>query len=149
MEKGKEYYEKIYDSNTWLDIHVKHLSYIRNLLLVLAAASLGYTLNILRATSYEMCCCLIFIIKLSCFLFLLSITVGVIIALLESKNYRLKWKISRLIQQKKDFSENDTDFISLQQKCSYLESTNTNLLYIQSAFFLISIILMTLIFLIN
>jgi len=131
-------YEKIiYDLKEWQSNHVKQLAYTRNLILVLSTASLGFAITLLLNERVADCQNLVGL-KVSIFGFLLSITIATLIALLESENYRLKYKIARNI-------ERDKEFKSLEKTCTSLEKTNRVLFYLQLAFFVVAIILLTII----
>ncbi len=97
-ENPDDYNKKIYNVDNWQKLHVKQLAYTRNLVILLASAALGYTLNTLTPKSGNVLNVLFIIVSL---LFLISIAIGFIIAYGESKNYRLKYHISRIILKKK------------------------------------------------
>ena len=132
MDK-KEYHKKIYDIKTWQNIHVKQLSYTRNLILILATASLAFTINKYNSDNHGISCMIYFGLQATGVLFLISIACGLLIAILESENYRLKYRIARNV-------ERDIDFKNEQNKCSLIEKVNKYTLYIQIGLFLIGII---------
>ena len=144
--KIKDYYKKIYDLESWKGIHVAHLAYTRNLVIVLATASLGFALNFLFKNELFNCE-QILLLKISSGLLLVSIFIGLLIAILESENYRLKYKIARTLEKNEDpFDKLPSDIESLQGKCSSLESLNRFLIYQQMILFFASIITLTVVF---
>ncbi len=138
----KEYYKKLYDLKSWQGLHVNQLGYLRNLVLILSTASLGFTVNLLVDKKVIECretTC----IKVSCFFLLASIFAGIVMAILESKNYRLKYKIGRMIEKSGDFNELPDDIDKQQQRCSRLERMNRVLLYFEAILFLVAILIIT------
>lgn len=129
---NNEYLKKIYDPNVWLEKHIKQLSYARNMILLFAVSALGFSLSYYQKVPSR------FIIS-GCILLLFSIFCGMAIALLESRNYRLKWKIGRLFERK-NINEDNAQFLDLQRHCDKIERLNRILLVVQLATFLIAII---------
>lgn len=129
----KKYHKKIYDIKTWQNIHVKQLSYTRNLILILATASLAFTINTFKGQNYGVC--QEYLIKVAGILFLFSIACGLLIAIFESKNYRLKYKIARNIERDMNFKEDE-------KKCTHVETCNKHAFRFQIAFFLSGIIML-------
>lgn len=144
--RDKDYYKKIYNLDSWKGIHVGQLAYTRNLVMILATASLGFSLTLLFDKKLTDCGKLI-ATKTTCGLLLASIFVGLLIAILESENYRLKYKIGRMLENySEQFDKLPTDIERLQNKCSSLESVNWFLNYGQLILFLVSVVILTITF---
>lgn len=141
----KEYYQKAYDLKTWLNIHISQLSYTRNLILVLSIAALGFAINYHEANIRGIP--IKNQLKISVLFLVLSIVFGLIIAFLESENYRLKRKISRIIEQNEDFEDTNSKFIRLQNKCTTIEQINRFLFYSQLISFGTGIIILSILIL--
>ncbi|MFZ6664631.1 hypothetical protein [Peijinzhouia sedimentorum] len=144
--RNKEYYKKIYNLNSWKGIHVGQLAYTRNLVIILATASLGFSLTLLFDKKLTDCEQLI-ATKTTCGLLLASVFCGLLIAILESENYRLKYKIGRKIESCHEQFENlPTEIERLQNKCTSLESKNRILNYVQLILFFTAMIILTITF---
>lgn len=130
-----QYNKDIYDTKTWQNIHVAQLSYTRNLLIILAVASLGFTVTQIGGSHTDPFKLFKFDLPLAGLSFLISIALGLLIALLESTNYRLKYKIARDILQGHDFEK-------LQSKCSKIEFFNGWALIGQVFLFLFGVIIL-------
>ncbi len=144
MPRDKIYYQKLYDMKAWQGFHVNQLSYFRNIILVLSTAVLGFSVNLLSTRNYF--CCMDFVIKTSCVLLIISIVIGICLALLESRNYRLKYKIGRMIESKDDFNELPNDIQVQINSCSKIEKINRTLIIIEMILFVVAIIMLTLTF---
>ena len=137
MSENKDYLQKIYDIIAWQAHHVKQLAFSRNLILILSTASLGYTITLLINVNVSDCEQIVGL-KMAIGGFLASLASGIIIALLESENYRLKYKISRNI-------ERDRDFKNLQRSCTKIESINRVLFYMQLILFFLAITVLSIV----
>ena len=141
--RNKDYFKKIYDLGSWQGIHVGQLAYTRNLVMILATASLGFTINLLLDKNLTECGKIIGI-KTSSGLLLSSILFGLVMAILESENYRLKYKIGRMIENHEgNFEKLPEDIGRLQRFCSNLETTNRFLIYGQLFLFLTAVGILT------
>lgn len=142
--RNKEYYRKVYNLESWQGIHVRQLSYARNLVLILATASLGFSLNLLFDNKLTLCTQII-AIKITCGLLLFSVFIGLLISILESENYRLKYKIGRKLEKlSEQFDQLPHDLELIQSKCTLLESLNRFLNIGQLILFFASVIILTL-----
>jgi hypothetical protein len=139
----KSYYQKIYNIDSWLKIHITQLNYTRNLILTLAVASLGFTIgkwialgswgdNLSRG------------LTLFGSLFLvISIMTGLKIAMDDSENYRRYRKISRLIEQSDIAPEQEFDESIIKAEveiCDRIENQNRERGKYQIIFFLIGLV---------
>lgn len=95
---NKEYYRNIYDLKTWLGFHITQLGYIRNLIITLGVAVLGYGLNNYPIINIHCPFIIHLIFGISLILLLLSIYYGLRLAINEGENYRIKRTISRVIE---------------------------------------------------
>ena len=138
---NEDYRKKVYDMDNWQQMHVQQLSYWRNLVIILASAALGYTLSIITR---ELSSVNEVLLKIICLFFLLSISLGFMIAYKESENYRLKYYISRKILQSDDFLNSD-QFRKAEAKCTKIEGTNKVLLAWEIIMFGIGVIVETII----
>jgi hypothetical protein len=142
MKRDKKYYQRLYDITSWQAIHVKHLSYTRNLVLVLSTASLGFTVTLLSDKKLVECTQILWT-KTSGWLLFGSIITAILISILESKNYRLKYKIGRMIEYSQDFESLPTEIDRQQQCCTILERVNTALLFVELFMFLTAAAILT------
>ena len=138
MKRNKKYYQKIYDLKSWQGFHVNQLSYIRNLIIILSTAVLGFSIKLLLDCSVTSRLDII-LVKISCGLLFGSITSGILMSILESINYRKKYKISRMLETKNEFEKLPDDILKIQNFCSKLESTNRILFYTELLLFTITI----------
>lgn len=142
MKRDKKYYQSLYDLKSWQGLHVNQLSYTRNLILVLSMASLGFTVTLLfdkdLADRGE-----IIWTKISSGLLFASILTGTLMALLESENYKLKYKIGRMIENSEDFETLPSDIDRQQRNCSRLEGVTSFLLYIELFLFVAATTILT------
>ena len=115
MGKNKEGIKEIYDVKTWLQIHISQLTYVRNLIIIISTAEIGFLVNILMnkcLTDIEINFGLI-----SLTFGVTSIIFGFYIAYHESENFRLKGRISRQIIKGGEYMEDE-------DKCTKLERGN-------------------------
>ena len=138
-KKSDDFKKEIYDIQTWQKIHVQQLSYTRNILIVLALATLGFTLKMLGPDLGSTYSLLFKIIALS---LLASIVIGLFISFYESENYRIKYRISRNVFRSKPY---DSD----EQTCTNLEIRNKCLLLLESILFGLAILVETVILIIK
>jgi len=134
-----EYNKKVYNVDNWQKMHVQQLSYTRNLIIILASAALGYTLNLL---SQDLSCAFEILFKILCILYLISVAVGLLIAYSESENYRMKYYISRKIEKSQPFDDEE-------KICTSIETRNKWLIKVQLLLFTLSIITETILLIIK
>jgi hypothetical protein len=115
-----DYHKKVYNVDNWQKLHVQQLSYTRNLVIILASAALGYTLSLLDNNLSHTIKMSLKIISL---FYLTSIAIGVLIAYTESKNYRLKYYISRKIEKSQPFEEEEKQCTAIEYKNKWLIKT--------------------------
>lgn len=134
----KKYWQNVYDVSNWLNIHISHLSYVRNLILTFGVASIGFALSqypaiIIHANSAVKYCIISSII-----FFAVSISLGVFIAIIQDKVYRLYREISRIIEKTNEEPEQHIEpsiFESNSKACTKLESYNKWLFIFQGFLF--------------
>ena len=139
----KSYYQKVYNVDTWINIHNRQLSYSRNLLLALSVAALGYTLNLFIRVGDPNHLFSVFV-GCSILFFLAAIFFGLIIAGAEAENYGLYRKISRIIEQSNIDPDNELDeniFKPERDKCDEIEKKNRERSKIQRWLFFIGILI--------
>ena len=134
MKREKKYWQRVYDVTTWLNIHITHLSYVRNTILALSVATLGFAIaQWQKITAASFCwihCCLLGAI----ILLGVSIFLGLFIGLQQSKVYRLYRKISRIIEQsgeREDDVLDDNIFKAQRDECDEIEERNKYLFLFQ------------------
>lgn len=81
--------------------------------------------------------------KISSGLLFASILTGTLMALLESENYKLKYKIGRMIENSEDFETLPSDIDRQQRNCSRLEGVTSFLLYIELFLFVAATTILT------
>lgn len=89
--RTKEELLESYDIKSWQALHVKQLSYVRNLFLILSTALTGFVVSLVFS-SHEEICIVVYLLKTSGILFLIPISLGIWMSINESKNYRLNIK---------------------------------------------------------
>lgn len=142
MKRDKKYYQTLYDLKSWQGLHVNQLWYTRNLVLVLSTASLGFTVTLLFDKNFTDCGEVIWT-KISSGLLFASILAGILLAILESENYKLKYKIGRMIEARDDFETIPEDIDRQQRNCSRLEKINSVLIYIELFLFVVATTILT------
>ncbi|OFX84250.1 MAG: hypothetical protein A2W99_00555 [Bacteroidetes bacterium GWF2_33_16] len=145
MKRDKNYYQKIYDLKSWQGFHVNQLGYIRNLILVLSTAVLGFTVKLLINESVTDSSDIL-AIKITCGLLFGSIISGILMAIFESENYKLKYKIGRMLENKSDFDQLPDDIEKKQNCCDCFELINKILLYSELTMFAVAVGILTFIF---
>jgi hypothetical protein len=133
MRNKKIVWQTIYDLKTWLNIHVSHLNYTRNLVLTFSTALVAfcYTQHE-KVKGLNNCSALTF--KVTIILLGTSVFLGLYLALRQEKNYRLYRKISRKIEKspKESHEELDeTDFIKEQNEIEGIENGNKDIFLAQ------------------
>jgi hypothetical protein len=137
----KEYFQKIYNVDTWLGIHIKQLSYSRNLLITLAVAAFGYTMNYYQKVKESR-----YWLIIVGFMFFFSIVCGLCIAFLEAEKYNHYRRISRIIEQTKiDPLEdlNEDIFKEESDECDKLDKKNADFSIGQVIAFLLAAVILS------
>ena len=122
----KECYQKAYNLDAWRSIHITQLAYIRNLILVLSIGALGYVINQYGNNTGQTGIKFLLLL-ISELVLLISIAIGLFIAMAEAENYRLYRTISRIIEQsdiKSDQSFDDSVFKNERKQCDRIEANN-------------------------
>jgi hypothetical protein len=134
----KKHLQSVYGVSNWLSIHISHLSYVRNLILTFGVASIGFALSkypdiIVGANKVVKYC-----IVSSIIFFAISVAIGVLIAILQDKIYRLYRHISRIIECTDEDPDQNIDpliFKNINILCTKLENYNKWLFTFQGVFF--------------
>ncbi|GAA5224911.1 hypothetical protein GCM10025777_55420 [Membranihabitans marinus] len=110
---------------------------------------LGYTLTQFKSFNNTENDCHIWCSIISLFSLIISIIIGLIITRSESKNYKLKYKISRALERKQYKNNTFPDNLKeLESQCSNLENLNKNLTICQEIAIIIALILLILLMII-
>ncbi|WP_456457946.1 hypothetical protein [Reichenbachiella sp.] len=136
--RTKEELLESYDIKSWQSLHVKQLSYVRNLFLILSTALTGFVVSLVFSSQEEISI-VVYLLKTSGILFLIPISLGLWISINESKNYRLKYKISRTVRRDSKPLDN-REYRELEDQCSSLEELNRILFKGQLVVFLLAFI---------
>ncbi len=137
--RSNEELKQNYSIESWQRFHVTQLAYIRNLFIILSTAFIGFIAKLILdkdiSNTFNLG-----LIKSSGLIFLISLIIGIVLSVCESRNYRLKYKISRMILRidEKMKIENDEEFRKVECKCTCLESLNKILFYSQLVTFLLA-----------
>jgi len=136
IAKKTAWKKKVYDLDAWRDHHVRQLAYARNIILALALATFGFVVTLLVDINENKLSEILLKVGASCFL--ISIALGLVVAILESRNYRLKYRIARSLEKEGAAwdDKNERDECS----CTFLEGWNRVLLPTQIAFFTIGLV---------
>jgi hypothetical protein len=134
--------KQIYDVNNWLNIHVHHLGYLRNLIILLSTAEIGFVLSD-SVQNIELSCSVRCAVNVALILSLISIGSGLLLAMLEEWNFRLKRKISRIIVCSTNYEEARNKYSPIETTCTNIESANRIVFFIQMFLFFIATILLS------
>ncbi|RKF03978.1 hypothetical protein C8N26_1610 [Tenacibaculum lutimaris] len=121
MRKKDELIES-YDIKSWQSLHVKQLSYVRNLFIFISTALTGFISSLIFSDK-QLSFFVNILLKISAIGYIIPISIGIWIAINESKNYRLKYKISRIVKRFEQPSENP-EFKKIEAECTCLENMN-------------------------
>ena len=124
MQKKEEVLET-YDIKSWQAIHVQQLGYIRNLIIILSTALTGFIVSLLFSNE-KLAPCVEVLLKISGSGYLIPLSLGILLAIKESKNYRLKYKAARILKRYEGDIENK-EFMKLEKECTALEGLNKRL----------------------
>ncbi len=136
--RRKEELLETYDIKSWQSIHVTHLSYIRNIFIILSITLIGFIVSLIFSESLDSND-ISLLLKYNAMAFIIPLGIGIFIAIKESENYRLKYKASRLIRRYKK-PEKDEKFKQIEKDCTRLEKQNKILFKIQLWSFFCAII---------
>lgn len=134
--------KQIYDVSNWLNIHVNHLGYLRNLIILLSTAEIGFILSD-SVQNLELSCSVRCAVTVALILSLISIGSGLLLAILEEWNFRLKRKISRIIVRSVNYKEAKSRYSSIEETCSKIESANRIVFFIQLFLFFVGTVLLS------
>ena len=138
--RTKEELKESYDIKSWQSLHVKQLSYVRNLFIIISTALTGFTVSLIFSNQ-QLSQIVNILLKISGIGYLVPISLGIWIAINESTNYRLKYKISRIVKRSEQPTENP-EFSHLETESTYLENTNRTLFKGQLLTFLLAFIVL-------
>lgn len=146
MLQSKDYLRQIYNIEGWRSTHVNHLNYTRNLIITLSTASLGFTFSQFQKLAppikYNIKVFFIAIV----IVFTISILVGIIVAIRQSKVYRLYRHISRIIESTEANMSGQVDddvFKNESKKCTNLEKNNEGLFELTLMLYFMGVIFFT------
>lgn len=122
--RNEDFLKEIYDIKTWQGLHVNQLAYTRNLFIILSTALQGFIYS-QHVNSNPL--------FWSSLLLALSTGIGILIAVLESENYRKKYRLSRMVKKQMD---DKGDFGRIEGQCTNIENANRILFFAQAAMFL-------------
>lgn len=133
--RSKEELLNTYDIKSWQSLHIKQLTIVRNLFIILSTATTGFIASLLfpvnQLTYVEEV-----LLKISGVGFIIPIAIGIWTSINESKNYRLKYEVARLLHRVQDPVNND-DFKIKENDCTQIENLNRVLFSVQLWSFLI------------
>lgn len=140
MQKDKSYWATVYDIKTWISVHTNHLNYTRNLILTIAIASLGFTISQYQKLSYNLYTKWLLINAI--IVFGISILLGLVIAIVQSKIYRLYRTISREIAKQTGEEFDESIFKKSETKCTDLEKCSAIMFWWQLVTYFLGIALL-------
>jgi len=136
----------LYPINEWLRIHTTHLAYVRNLVLTLAVASLGYCMSKYSSIDFTTTFVVKYCLTSTIIAFGISVLLGLLIAVIQDKVFRLYREISRNIEKEnvpEDSEVDDNVIAAPRSRCISLERTNKCLFLSQLIIYGIGVILLT------
>jgi len=139
MRKKDELLES-YDIKSWQALHVKQLSYVRNLFIFISTALTGFIVSLIFSNE-QLSLVVNVLLKVSGIGYIIPISLGIWIAINESKNYRLKYKIARIVMRSEQPTDNP-EFQQLETECTCLENTNRTLFKSQLLTFLATFVIL-------
>lgn len=146
----KQVIQNIYPIGDWLGIHAHHLNYVRNLVLTFSVASLGYSIYKYSDVDYTTIFIAKYCLVSAIFSFGISAILGLSIALVQDKVFRIYRRISRTIEKQpiviKDEIEQDFDESSIASDVrlsTKLETVNKFLFLLQLIIYVMGVILLT------
>ncbi len=146
MDMKKSTLKSFYPINEWLIIHTTHLAYVRNLILTLAVASLGFSISKYSDIDYTTTFAVKYCLMSAIILFGISLLLGLCIAIIQDKVFRKYREISRIIEMediKDDEKISPAVIDPPRNKCTHLENTNKCMFLIQLIFYGVGVILLT------
>ena len=121
--RNKEELSETYDIKSWQSIHVSQLSYVRNLFIILSITLIGFIVSLLFSENTEISDNIKTLMRYNAATFLIPLGIGIWIVINESKNFRLKYRASRLVKRYEDLKKNK-DFNRTEKKCTRIENCN-------------------------
>lgn len=134
--RKKEELLESYDIKSWQSLHVKQLSYVRNLIIILSTALTSFLVSIMLS-DVGMTKTVKILLKIAGISYLIPITIGIYLAINVSKNFRLKYEISRIVRRLEAPSEN-SEFKKKESECTRIEKNNQTLFKVQLLSFLLA-----------
>ncbi|GGA85405.1 hypothetical protein GCM10008015_27690 [Flavobacterium palustre] len=115
---------------------------MRNLIILLSTAEIGFILSD-SVQNLELSCSVRCAVTVALILSLISIGSGLVLAILEEWNFRLKRKISRIIVRSVNYKEAKSKYSSIEETCTKIERANRIVFFIQLFLFFVGTVLLS------